>query len=224
MFVKSILVGALAALAAAQSAAISFTNPLPQARVGQSFELTWQTNDASAPVTILLRKGDANNLQTVSTLTSSATGGKYEWTPASDLAPASDYALQITQGSNTNYLGPFSISGGTGTGTGSSSSSSAESPAGYATVSTSANSTSSQSITAMPPYATGNATLPRNTTMTSATLKPTGSTPGNTNGAGFQGSQTGSNGAQSTGGASSLLAGGSSVALALGAVAAIIMV
>ncbi|KAM3418644.1 extracellular matrix protein [Cercospora zeina] len=221
MFVKSIVVGALAALAAAQSAAISFTNPLPQARVGQSLELTWQANDASAPVTILLRKGDANNLQTVSTLTSSATGGKYEWTPASDLAPGSDYALQITQGSNTNYLGPFSISGGTGTA--SSSSSPAASPAGYSTVSAPVNSSSSssQTVTALPPYATGNATTPRNTTMT---LKPTGSNPDNTNGAGFQGSETGSNAPKSTGGASSLLAGGSSVALALGAVAAVLVV
>ncbi|PPJ53480.1 hypothetical protein CBER1_00320 [Cercospora berteroae] len=221
MFVKSILVGAFAALAAAQSAAISFTNPLPQAVAGQSVELTWQTDDSTSPVTILLREGDAGDLQTVSTLTSTGTGGKFTWNVDSGLESDDDYALQITQGSNTNYLGPFSISGGTGTG--SSSSSSAETPAGYSTISAPANSTSSHTITAVPPYATGNVTIPRNTTLSSATLTRTATTPGNTNDAGFQGSQTGSTGAQSTGGASSLLTGGSAVALVFGAVAAIMV-
>ncbi|KAI5370301.1 hypothetical protein Slin15195_G011790 [Septoria linicola] len=232
MFTKAILVGALAALAAAQSTVISFTNALPApAQVGIPFELTYATTDASSPITILLRKGASNDLQTVSTLTSAATGGSFEWTPASDLEDGSDYALQIQQGTEVNYLGPFSIEGGSGTGASTSSSSAAppsygESTSITLTATASANGTASRTFTAVAPYGTGNATIPRNTTMSSATLTRT-STPtggaGSTTGAGFQGSQTGSDTAQSTGGASTLMAGSSAVALALGAVAALIM-
>lgn len=63
------------------------------------------------PVTIILRKGASGNLQTVATLTSSATGGQYIWTPPAGLANDNDYALEIRQGNQINYYGPFVVQG-----------------------------------------------------------------------------------------------------------------
>ncbi|KAL9536041.1 hypothetical protein SMMN14_01432 [Sphaerulina musiva] len=243
MFVKSILVGALAALAAAQSSVISFTNSLPSpAEVGKPFTLTYTTT-GSGPVSIILRKGNPNDLQTVATLTSDATGGSYQWTPATDLASGTDYALQIQQGSEINYLGPFPLTGGSASGGGSSSSSSMSTPMappsyGPMTTMTSStemtsmmmtstaasNSTSSFTTTAMMPVGTGNATMTRNATMSMATLtKSAGPHATNGGGAGYQGTSTGPNAAQSTGGASTLMVGGSAIAIVFGAVAAVVM-
>ena len=66
---------------------------------------------AVQPVTIYLRKGPSGNLQPVTTLTTSATGGQYIWTPPAGLANDNDYALEIHQGSQTNYFGPFVVQG-----------------------------------------------------------------------------------------------------------------
>lgn len=57
MFAKVLFVGALAALATAQSAVLSFTNVPTPVTVGQQVALTFATNDTASPVTILLRKG-----------------------------------------------------------------------------------------------------------------------------------------------------------------------
>lgn len=62
-------------------------------------------------MTIILRQGPSNNLQDVETLTTSATGGQYIWTPSSSLPNGNNYALQIKQGDQINYFGPFSVQG-----------------------------------------------------------------------------------------------------------------
>lgn len=86
--------------------------------------MTYATNDTSSPVTIILRKGPSNDLDTVATLTDSATNGQYIWTPSDSLVNGNgriasaaqaakrlticfaDYALEITQNGQTNYYGP----------------------------------------------------------------------------------------------------------------------
>ena len=95
MFAKALLLGALAALAAAQSQVLTFTrvpNPITD---GEPQAITYATNDTSSPVTIILRQGAANNLQTVDTLTSNANGGQFIWTPPKSLPNGADYALEI---------------------------------------------------------------------------------------------------------------------------------
>ncbi|KAF2773234.1 hypothetical protein EJ03DRAFT_323741 [Teratosphaeria nubilosa] len=169
MFTKSLILGAFAGFAAAQSASLTFTSVPDSITEGQAVTLKYTTNDASSPVTITLRKGDSNNLQTVSTLTTDSTGGSYEWTPETSLESGSNYALQITQGSETNYYGPFSITGQN------TSSSSSASPDAYGSSAPSANMTTP---TTMPPavgtvgtISGGTGTpMSRNTTMSTAAL------------------------------------------------------
>lgn len=69
MFTNAILLGAFAALAAAQSSVLVFTHVPNPITDGQAQAITFATNDTTTPVTILLRQGQSNNLQTVSTLT-----------------------------------------------------------------------------------------------------------------------------------------------------------
>jgi Ser-Thr-rich glycosyl-phosphatidyl-inositol-anchored membrane family len=135
------------------------------------------------PVTITLRKGDPQNLQTVSTLTSKHLGienskradsapgtgsdGYFLWTPDSSLATGSDYALQITQGqSDINYSGPFAVIGGTG-----SSSISYSATSSLSLTSASMNSTIT-SVTTPASMGTG-VSVSRNTTFSSQTLAST---------------------------------------------------
>ncbi|QIW96954.1 hypothetical protein AMS68_002472 [Peltaster fructicola] len=145
------------------------------------------------PVTITLRQGISSNLDTLYDLTNTTIGGQYIWTPAADLPNGSDYALQITQGNQTNYYGPFRVQGYTGP---LSSSSVATMPATMSgNVSTAAPGTGTISMGTASP-------MPRNTTFSSATLAatttttvvmPTGtssaqtSTPATTGGAGGRG-------------------------------------
>lgn len=56
------------------------------------------------------------DLTTVATLTDSATNGQYIWTPSESLQDGSDYALEIKQGNQVNYFGPFQLQGSKGTG------------------------------------------------------------------------------------------------------------
>ncbi|KXS93684.1 hypothetical protein AC578_8002 [Pseudocercospora eumusae] len=237
MFFKSLLVSALAALATAQSNPLGFTKVPNPVTVGKPNVITYMTNDNDTPVTILLRRGDSNNLHTVKTLTTSATDGSYIWTPGNDLDNGSDYALEIQQsGNQPNYFGPFQIQGSTESGSSSSSSGTA---GGYgsmthssmsSTITATANiSGTSTTLTATYPVSAGNMTsMSRNTTMTHATLTRSSSTASQTasqttNGAGFQGTSTGASPSKTGNSASSFAAGGSAIALVFGAVAAIVM-
>lgn len=111
MFTQAFLISGLAALAAAQSSVLTFTHVPDPVTDGEAQAITYATNDTSSPVTIILRQGQSNNLQTVETLTTSATGGQYIWTPSKSLADGSDYALEIMQGNQVNYFGPFEVQG-----------------------------------------------------------------------------------------------------------------
>ncbi|KAK3111993.1 hypothetical protein LTR53_012198 [Teratosphaeriaceae sp. CCFEE 6253] len=230
MLAKILLASAFVALAAAQSAVLTFTkvpNPITD---GQPQALTYSTNDTSTPVTIILRKGPSTNLQTVSTLTTSATGGQYIWTPPTSLADGTDYALQIVQGSQYNYFGPFQVQGAVAAQVSSAAASSATaaSASPYASSTVSANGTAATTIPVAPitpgtvSAATGTA-LPRNTTMSmatltaapgSASLTPSGPSTSmadataSSSGAGFQSTASASSTAAATNGAAGVQAGG----------------
>lgn len=129
MLAKTLLLGAFAALAAAQSAVLTFTrvpNPITD---GEPQAILYATNDTQTPVTILLRRGSANNLQTVQTLTTDATGGQYIWTPPLSLPNGNDYALEIRQAGQNNYFGPFTVQGASPAAVASASSSASEASA-----------------------------------------------------------------------------------------------
>ncbi|KAK4507920.1 hypothetical protein PRZ48_001655 [Zasmidium cellare] len=238
MFAKLFVAAGLAALAAAQSATLGFTSVPKDITAGQPEAIEYKAADLNSPVTIILRKGASTDLKTISTLTSSATGGKYTWTPSTSLVSGSDYALQITQGSETNYYGPFALAGGAASGSSSSASASVTSSASHSasgypshisSIITSASRNATTILTGTGSVGTGYP-ISRNTTMSRPTLSATtgasasttgsGSSQSTGAGAGFQGSSTGSPAASSTGGAAMLTTGGSVVALVFGAVAA----
>ena len=111
MFARALLLGAVAALAAAQSQVLTFTDVPNPVTDGEPQAILYSTNDTTNPVMIILRKGQTGNLQTIATLTNQSYGGQYIWTPAASLPNGNDYALEITQGSQINYYGPFIVQG-----------------------------------------------------------------------------------------------------------------
>ncbi|MCJ1302830.1 hypothetical protein MMC08_005635 [Hypocenomyce scalaris] len=76
---------------------------------GEPFNITF-AGDGS-PVTIYLKNGPSTNLQTVSTIISDTTTSPYTWTPSTTLTTGT-YALEIIQGTVTNYSPNFTITGG----------------------------------------------------------------------------------------------------------------
>lgn len=131
MLSNTLLVAAFAALAAAQSTVLTFTNVPNPITDGQPQAILYATNDTSnvspleerrvislaianhsqKPVTIILRQGASGNLQDVETLTTDANGGQFIWTPSNSLPNGNNYALQIKQGDEINYFGPFTVQG-----------------------------------------------------------------------------------------------------------------
>jgi hypothetical protein len=84
-------------------------------------------------VTILLRQGLSGNLQDVETLTTDAKNGQFVWTPSTSLPNGNNYALQIKQGGEINYFGPFTVQGASTSA--STSTSSGSSPSAYVSAS-----------------------------------------------------------------------------------------
>ncbi|KAF2099794.1 hypothetical protein NA57DRAFT_75299 [Rhizodiscina lignyota] len=143
-FFKSLIVCA-SALATLVAADIQFTSAPNGAEAGHTYDLAWSGADSSSPVTILLRKGPSNDLTTVSTITTAATGGKYQWTVPANLPADGDYALQISQGSQTNYWSVGAIAGGVASASASASASSAASSASASASSTASSASASLS-------------------------------------------------------------------------------
>ncbi|WPG97746.1 Hypothetical protein R9X50_00052700 [Acrodontium crateriforme] len=164
MLSKTLLLSALAAFAAAQqnvSTVLTFTHVPNPITDGSAQAITYATNDTTTPVTIILRKGPSGHLNTIATLTEKATNGQFIWTPAKSLPDGSDYALEITQGTQFNYFGPFTVQGQ------SEEASSSSSAYSNSTSMTTAPSTSTMSGTVSAGTGT---TMMRNTTMSMATL------------------------------------------------------
>ncbi|KAM5442974.1 hypothetical protein MferCBS31731_001847 [Microsporum ferrugineum] len=114
-FFKTLIAGAALVASVVAQGKISFTSFPSSLQAGKPCEITWTGGNPQAPVTITLRKGESTNLKDVAVLTSSATGGRYTFTPSTSLVNGPDYALQISQGGEINYTGLFTISGGSGT-------------------------------------------------------------------------------------------------------------
>jgi hypothetical protein len=76
----------LFAVALAQ-AKIAFTSVPAIVRAGDSYNITWGGGNGQ-PVTLTLRKGDPNNLDTIEVLADGVSGDSYEWTVDEDLDTA----------------------------------------------------------------------------------------------------------------------------------------
>ncbi|RYP76148.1 hypothetical protein DL771_001972 [Monosporascus sp. 5C6A] len=120
---------------------------------GEPFTITW--SDATGPVTLTLKDGPADDLSTVSVITSGQTGESFTWTPSESL-PSGTYALEISDGSDINYSSQFEVSGGAASGsstvtlstaTASASSTSVVTRTASSTITSTASSNSSSSAT-----------------------------------------------------------------------------
>lgn len=101
----TVILSALAAVANAAKFTNSEINPVP----GESFTLTWDS--ASGPVTILLKDGPPDDLQTVDTLIAGASGGSFTFTLDPADYPAGTYAFEIIDDSGSNYSLQFNFAG-----------------------------------------------------------------------------------------------------------------
>ncbi|MCJ1254450.1 hypothetical protein MMC24_002265 [Lignoscripta atroalba] len=112
-FSRALFLGASFAVAALAQSNIAFTQVPAEVTAGEPTELMWGGGDGESLVTITLKKGDPDNLQSVAILTGDATGNSYTWTPSTSLPNGVDYALQISQGvDDVNYSGQFPLTGG----------------------------------------------------------------------------------------------------------------
>ncbi|KAJ6186473.1 hypothetical protein N7519_007774 [Penicillium mononematosum] len=83
---------------------LSFTSwPKEPLEPGKPVTLTWTGATPDEPVTILLRQGNAGNLQDVKPITGQANGGTFTWIPDDSVKKDDTYAFQIKQKDQTNY-------------------------------------------------------------------------------------------------------------------------
>ncbi|KAI1773985.1 Ser-Thr-rich glycosyl-phosphatidyl-inositol-anchored membrane family-domain-containing protein [Hypoxylon cercidicola] len=141
---KTAFLATLLAALPAWVSAITITNSnFDGIEVGKAFEVTW--SDATGPVTLTLKDGPSENLETVGELTSGETGESYTWVPSSSL-PSGTYALEISDGTDVNYSKQFEVTGGSASSS-SSSSSSVSSTASSTSTSSTVSSTTVSSTT-----------------------------------------------------------------------------
>ena len=160
--------------------------PAGGVKAGQSYTITYSPA-SDIPTTFVLRKGLSTDLDTVGTLTTSATGGSFTWTVSDDLTNGADYALEIRQeGQKPNYSAQFGLTGGETASASVSSAISSIISSARSSASASASASLSSLITSVASSAAASATVSSsaglNSTVSSATLshssgsaKPTGS-------------------------------------------------
>ncbi|KAF1940268.1 hypothetical protein EJ02DRAFT_456210 [Clathrospora elynae] len=179
-FFETILSGAafVAAVAALE------INSYPSAGVvaGQTYTVTYSPAD-NTPTTFILRQGKSTDLDTVDTITTTATGGSFKWTVPKTLANQPDYALEIKQGDMINYSAQFGLSGGSTPAVSSavasiasSAASSASSAASSAaSAASSASAAMSSAVSSAGASSTMSSSASLNSTVSSATLSKTAS-------------------------------------------------
>ncbi|EMD85155.1 hypothetical protein COCC4DRAFT_28505 [Bipolaris maydis ATCC 48331] len=146
---------------------------------GNTYTITYSPAD-DVPTTFILRQGLSTDLDTIGTLTTTATGGKFQWTPSKDLPNESDYALEIKRGDTVNYSAQFPLTGGAASDSNPVSSSSASAspsssaePSSSASPSPSASASSSMTSAASSTPSAPVSTPAGNSTVSSVTLSRT---------------------------------------------------
>ncbi|KAI1099406.1 Ser-Thr-rich glycosyl-phosphatidyl-inositol-anchored membrane family-domain-containing protein [Jackrogersella minutella] len=154
-------------LAALPAWAVQITNSnFDGIAVGKPFEITW--SEATGPVTLTLKNGASDNLQTVGEITSGQTGDSYSWTPSTSLA-TDTYALEINDGTDVNYSKQFELEGGSASSSTSASSTTASSTSTSSTISSSSTVSSTTTTTSSSASSTTSSSASSSTTSGSST-------------------------------------------------------
>lgn len=171
MHFPTLLLTGAATLASLASADNAFTMTGPYNVVaGTPFNITWaSTTGSSDTVSLFLRQGDANALNTVATIASSIQNtGTYLWTPSPTLPSGSNYAFEIVDSKDpniNNYSNQFSLSSSV---TASSSSTSATSSSSLSAATASSSSSAGTPTSTVTVAALTTSIAFSNSTMTSA--------------------------------------------------------
>ncbi|KAF5096649.1 hypothetical protein D0Z00_002707 [Geotrichum galactomycetum] len=159
----------------------SFTTPIGNETLtaGETFIIRWNNTNGGDTVDLLLKKGNASNLETALTISTGLKNvGAVRWFLPEELYTGSDYALQITNKDDTNDINysPFFTIIGKDPVTTTSSSSSSTTTTKRSSTSTSAAATSTEASTTEA-SSTEEATTSAapNTTVASSTLAATSS-------------------------------------------------
>jgi len=110
-FFTTALFASLAALVAAQEGPNPISSPTlgDVVEAGKPVKIVWKPT-TSGKVTLVLRKGDENNLETVAEITETSNSGEYTWTPDEDIQGDEDYTIEIKDASgNSNYSPRFEL-------------------------------------------------------------------------------------------------------------------
>jgi len=134
---------------------------------GQTYTITYSPKD-NTPTTFILRQGPSGNLNTIDTLTTTATGGSFQWTVPKSLPNQPNYAFEIRQGSTTNFSGQFGLTGGSAAVSSAVSSAQASASSAVASAASSASAALSSALSSI--RASASATASGNSTVSSATL------------------------------------------------------
>ncbi|PNY20649.1 Uncharacterized protein TCAP_07333, partial [Tolypocladium capitatum] len=134
-----------ALVASAMADQPAFLNSQFQVTEGTSFTLKF--SGCASGCTIVVQTGSSNNLKDVETLTSSATGGSFTFTPSS--LPSATYNFKITDNSSheSNYSQQFAYQGTGSTSAASTASGSTSAASTNTASSTAATATSATSVT-----------------------------------------------------------------------------
>ncbi|MCJ1460975.1 hypothetical protein MMC28_011357 [Mycoblastus sanguinarius] len=105
-----LLTTAATLLAAIYVQAVMFTNNgYNGITIGRPFTLTWSGSGSPVSINVLKPRGSSDLLEKLVTLTTTATGTSYTWTPSANIPPGT-YALSICQGTASNYSPRFQLS------------------------------------------------------------------------------------------------------------------
>jgi len=106
-----VALSAVTGLVAAQAKGPNaITNPLGGTiEAGKPLKITWEPT-TPGKVTLVLRKGDPNNLDTIDTIVNIENKGEFTWTPPAELEKGKDYAIEIRDADgNPNWSPQFEL-------------------------------------------------------------------------------------------------------------------
>lgn len=174
MQLSSVLLTLSAAAGAWATNAFSAPSGNETLYAGETFIVRWVDTNGGETIDLLLKKGDADNLQTALTIaTDLQNQGAVRWFLPADLETGSDYALQATNKNNdtdVSYSPFFTIVGRNST---------SSSASGSGAASTAANSTSGAAPTVVPTNGSSNSSSAITTAANSTAIITSGGSSGN---------------------------------------------
>jgi len=100
---------ALSALVFAQENPITAPTAGDELKAGDSTTITWTPTTSDENVELVLRKGDSDDLDTITTIGNVPNTGTYTWTVPEDTPAGSDYAIEIKYEGGSNFSPQFGV-------------------------------------------------------------------------------------------------------------------